>query len=108
MITHIHPYKFDSKLANAHKHFIYGYTINLFGVSNFHFHTFKGISSHNGHFHSFSGFTGFPTKTEFGHIHKIEGQLILDNGHKHKLCDFTFEEISFIESNIFMKSFVKI
>lgn len=98
MHTHIHKYQFESKDANFHKHKILGYTEHTIGINTLHIHTFYGISSYRGHTHCFSGFTGFPIRTENGHIHKMEGYLEPSKMHQHIFCNYTDEEISYINS----------
>lgn len=96
MGTHLHKYKFKSEAANGHKHNVYGRTDYMIGINAFHFHHFIDVSSYDGHTHYYSGITGFPIKTEFGHIHKIEGILEFNIYHEHKFSNYTFEDIQYI------------
>jgi hypothetical protein len=73
-----------------------GYTESMLGFNQIHFHYYFGVCCHNGHSHYFSGISGLPVKKEFGHIHKMDGFLELNNLHEHKFSSYTFEEIEYI------------
>lgn len=95
MYPHVHKYKFESATANNHKHNIIGRTDSMMGFGALHFHYFCGVCCHNGHSHYYSGITSLPTKTENGHVHKIEGILEINNLHEHAFSSYTFEEIEY-------------
>ena len=92
MNRHLHKLKLESKISNTHKHKISGYTQEMIGIENFHFHFFNGVSSYNNHTHYYSGITGIPIKTENGHIHKIESFLEYSQFHSHDFSGYTFED----------------
>lgn len=98
MRFHLHKYKIESELAKGHKHKLFGYAGNMLGLNSFHFHFFYGVCSYDNHTHYFSGITGMPVKTEFGHIHKIEGTLESNVLHMHKFEGYTNEDISYFSS----------
>jgi len=98
MNNHHHKYKIDSDISEYHKHTINGYVEMMLGFGLLHFHSFSGICTYTDHTHSFKGTTGLPVKTEAGHLHKIEGYLMLQNDHEHKISGFTSEEFEFTDS----------
>lgn len=98
MRFHLHKYKLESTSTRGHKHRLIGYTGNMIGLRNFHFHFFYGVCSYDNHSHYYSGITGMPVKTENGHIHKIEGAIEADYQHTHKYQGYTFEDISYTAS----------
>ncbi len=102
---HIHKFDFYCESSNLHKHKLRGQTYGELGFEIFHFHFFSGFTSYLGHIHYFSGITGFPIKTEFGHIHKMEGLLDIYNLHVHKYKNVTFEEIEYNNRKIKNKAF---
>jgi hypothetical protein len=92
---HIHKYRFESKKASEHIHTLEGYTDNMVGINAFHFHFYYGICTYNGHTHYFSGITGVPVKTDFGHIHRMDGAMELNSMHEHEYDSYTFENIGY-------------
>lgn len=99
MQKHIHHFKIESTMTQGHYHRLIGYTEYIIGAGRFHFHLYSGVSTYTDHTHYFSGVTGLPVKTKYGHIHKIEGVLEVNNRHKHKFEGHTFEEISYNKEN---------
>ncbi len=106
MYPHVHKYRFESKVTNKHKHRLIGCTDSMIGIDSFHIHTFFGICSYNGHTHYYSGFSSLPIKTEFGHIHKIEGKLETNLMHDHVFRSYTDEEIEYISRTILRKVYI--
>ena len=96
MEIHLHRFEINSDFFEIHKHKVYGYVRNIFGIQTLHIHFYYGISSCTGHSHSFSGITSAPIKTQNGHIHKISGLLENNKGHEHKFKGYTFEDVSYI------------
>lgn len=95
MNRHMHHFKIESAMVQGHYHQLNGYTEYVIGAGRFHFHFYSGVSSYLDHTHYFSGITGFPIKTENGHIHKLEGILEINDSHEHKFIGYTFEEITY-------------
>lgn len=106
MNSHIHHFKFDSKMKRGHKHRIIGYADTMIGTNKLHFHFFYGVSTYTDHTHYYSGITGIPIKTDNGHIHKMEGILESMHLHEHKFSGHTFEEISYISGKAYSKAYV--
>jgi hypothetical protein len=106
MHPHKHKYKFETKVTNRHKHTILGYTDHMIGIGAFHIHAYYGISSYCGHTHYFSGFTGFPSKTENGHIHKMDCRLESTSHHEHIFRNYTDEDIEYISQKKLHRAYV--
>lgn len=98
MKSHMHKYKFDCQSTNGHSHRLFGYAGNMLGFDSFHFHFYYGVSSYRNHTHYFCGLTGTPHKTEYGHIHKMEGVLEFNSLHKHSFKGYTSEDTSSLSS----------
>ncbi|MCR4435461.1 MAG: YmaF family protein [Clostridiales bacterium] len=106
MNPHSHKYRFESDIANNHRHKLMGYTENMVGVNAVHFHFFYGVSSYNNHTHYFSGITGLPIKTENGHIHKIESTLEPNCMHDHQIMGYTFENVAYTPKKLTREAYI--
>lgn len=100
MNHHMHKFRFNSEMTGGHDHGMCGSVTSAVGFNNFHIHYFSGVSNYRNHTHYFAGFTGFPIKTENGHIHKMEGLLETNNNHVHKYNGETYEEIQYISGKL--------
>lgn len=99
MKSHVHKFRLECSIVNGHCHRLLGYAGSMLGLERLHFHFYYGVSSYMDHTHYFCGITGFPVKTENGHIHRMEGLLESNSRHEHKYKGYTSEDISYIGSS---------
>ncbi|NLK86116.1 MAG: hypothetical protein GX279_01310 [Clostridiaceae bacterium] len=99
MKSHVHKFRLECSIVNGHYHRLLGYAGSMLGLERLHFHFYYGVSSYMDHTHYFCGITGFPVKTENGHIHRMEGLLESNSRHEHKYKGYTSEDISYIGSS---------